>query len=213
MRLRMTVAVLLAACTVHSSPVAAENTTPADGIMLQVRMPVTSMSSLLNSAIGVPQFAVGLRRGHIAYGLGLGLSRAGYTDEYSGEGYHHEYTVDATLYQVAATGWYDFWRAPEGQTVGNIVASLQYGRVNYKQKSVTTGAYPYDYTQKGDGNLIGFLVGVGGDHYLGPHFALGLETGVEATFASDLKTENSAGRKTGFSSSVLYGATRATIIF
>lgn len=83
MRLPMIVVILLVACAVHGSPVAAEGTTPADGIMLQVRMPVTSVSSILNSAIGVPQFAVGLRRGRVAGGLGLGLSRAGYSDESS----------------------------------------------------------------------------------------------------------------------------------
>lgn len=32
MRLRMTVVVLLMTCAVHASPVAAEGTTPADGI-------------------------------------------------------------------------------------------------------------------------------------------------------------------------------------
>jgi hypothetical protein len=78
---------------------------------------------------------------------------------------------------------------------------------------VSSGIGAYDYENQGDGNLIGFLAGLGGDHYLGPHFSLGLETGVQMTFASDLKYEHSDGKKVGFSSSVLYGAKRATTIF
>jgi hypothetical protein len=214
MRASTVVITLLLSCMLFAAGASAEGAAPTSGVLVQVRMPVTSVSSLLNSAVGVPQFVVGLRSGRIAYGLGLGLSRAGYSDKASGPGYEREYKIGATLFQVAPTVWFDFWQAPDGQTTGNVVISGQYGRVTFKQENKGFDiSGPWDYESKGSGNLFGFLVGVGGDHHLGPHFALGLEAGVQGTFASDVKMDDGNSPKEGFSSSLLYGAMRATITY
>lgn len=110
--------------------------------------------------------------------------------------------------------WLDFWRSPDGQTTGNVVISGQYGRVNFKSESEDSGIDgSYDYVNKGSGNLFGFLVGFGGDHHLSPHFAVGLEAGVQGTFASDVKSDEEFSPKEGFSSSLLYGALRATLTY
>jgi hypothetical protein len=205
---------LLTICAAVAAVASAEDLAPARGFLVQVRMPVTSVSSLFNSAVGVPQFAVGLRRGHVAYGLGLGLSQAGYTDKYSGTGFESEYKLTATLFQVAPTVWLDFWRSPDGQTTGNLVVSGQYGRANFKQtNSGFDSGGSWSQESKSSGNLLGFLVGVGGDQHLSSHFALGLEAGAQGTFASDVKSGESGSPKVGFSSSLLYGALRATLTY
>lgn len=212
MRTSTVVITLLLSCVLFAASAWAEDAAPTSGVLVQVRMPVTSFSSLLNSAVGVPQFVVGVHHGRAAYGLGLGISQAGASEKYSGPGYESEYKLSATLFQVAPTAWFDFWRSPDGQTTGNVVISGQYGRVNFKSESKSSGIYGSDdHVTKGNGNLFGFLVGVGGDHYLSPHFALGLEAGVQGTFASDVKSGDSPTE--GFSSSLLYGAMRATITY
>ena len=214
MRASTVVLALLMSCMLFAAGASAEDAAPTRGVLVQVRMPVTSVSSLLNSAVGVPQFVVGMRHGRAAYGLGLGLSQAGASEKYSGPGYESEYKLSATLFQVAPTAWFDFWQAPDGQTTGNVVISGQYGRVNFKQENKGSGiSGSWDNESKGSGNLFGFLVGVGGDHHLGPHFALGLEAGVQGTFASDVKRDEGNSPKDGFSSSLLYGAMRATITY
>lgn len=75
MRTSTVVLALLMSCVLFAAGASAEDAVPAKGFLVQVKMPVTSLSSLLNSAVGVPQFAIGLRNGRIAYGLGLGSAR------------------------------------------------------------------------------------------------------------------------------------------
>ncbi|HVP14378.1 MAG TPA: hypothetical protein VMS88_02470 [Terriglobales bacterium] len=206
-------AFLLVLCTLPAAAWA-EAAAPAEGFLFQVRMPVTSISSLLNSAVGVPQFTVGIRRGRVAYGLGLGLSQAGTSENSSSTIYRHEYKLNATLFQVAPTLWYGFWRSADGTTTGDLAISGQYGRVSFKSESSGfDGIANYDYVTKGSGNLFGFLVGVGGDHHLSANFALGAEIGAQGTFASDVKSDQEFSPKEGFSSSLLYGALRATVTF
>lgn len=192
----------------------AEAVEPAHGMMIQVRMPVTSVSSLFNSALGVPQFSIGLSRGRTGLGLGVGVSQAGYDDKYSFADVESESKTNATLYQVAPTVWFEFWHAQDGSASGNIIASAQYGRINFKRTSTyRSPTSSSNYESKGNGNLFGFGLAVGGDHYLSPHFALGVEAGGQGVFASDIKTKGDTGHSSGFSSNLLYGAIRSTIVF
>ena len=78
----------------------------------------------------------------------------------------------------------------------------------------SNGFGSHDSETRGSGTLLGFNLEVGGDHYLSPNFALGLEAGADGTYALGVHSkDNPTNYKQGFASSLLYGALRATIVF
>ncbi len=215
---------LIVSCVLFPAMASATDEATPRGFFVQVNMPVTSISSLVSSAAGVPQFSLGIRRGHAAYGLGLGLSRTGFNTETSGGGYTSKTEMNALLFQVAPTAWIDFWRSADEQTVGNVALAFQYGRISGKTKdSFSAPSSSSSSEDKLTGNLFGFVVGVGGDHRVASNFAVGLEAGAQGVFGTDIKPGNTGagsgggggggGTKYGFSSSILYGAFRASITF
>ena len=61
------------------------------------------------------------------------------------------------------------------------------------------------------GTLYGFRVGLGGDHFFDRHFAIGVEGGFQATFATGIEEEG-ATRSIGVAANGTYGALRVTLV-
>ncbi len=205
----------LLTCLIGSSaPVAAQEDGPATGWFVQARMPVTTLSSLVSSTLGSPQFLVGVRRERSGFGLGVGVNRFSFTSENSGPGFSREDKTTATLFQIAPAAWFDFFTSPDGATVGNVLMSVGYGRLSTKQESkFSSPSGPGSSESKSSGSLVDLSVGLGGDHFLGPHFSLGVETGIHGAFAFDIKSDLGGGDKVGFSAALFYSGVRSTIVF
>ena len=218
MRAQILIVAVMAACVALASQAGAEGQVPAKGPMLQVCMPVTSLSSLAGSAMGLPQFAVGFRMEALTFGLGVGLARAGYSNKDSHDGFEHKYEVGATLLQFSPQAAYDFWRSPDASTVANLKAAVHVGMLFYREKHEDHYPFPYvsesySHENTGSGTLLGFGLAVGGDHYLSPNFALGLEMGADGSYALGVHDKDNKNNKNGFATSIFYGAIRSTIVF
>jgi hypothetical protein len=186
----------------------------ASGLMLQARM--QTQGSLLS--IGGSGFVFGYQGPSYAVGLGLGLTRVGFsTDEdVSGSG---------LLFQIQPTALIDVWKSSDGRARANVIAGVGYGRA-----SLTAKAPNENCTIDGLGNQVctttfeentasaGFvpvMVGFGGDYFLSRNFALGAEVGLQAAFTTGLEAKQGAVTNSIDASGnmqLAYGAVRATFV-
>jgi hypothetical protein len=110
---------------------------------------------------------------------------------------------------LGPAGWFDIWNSPDGMTRGNVALGLTLGRGSFTDE--------YDdgfFTDKDEasGTMLSFHAGLGGDHFLSPHFALGVEGGFQGTFALNLSEKGGPDDVT-LSASGLYGLFRTMIVF
>lgn len=194
-------------------PAVAQTEEPATGFALWVRMPVGFIQNAVASA-GSPQFAVGLRRDRFGLGLGLGFTVLRSSDKRFFDGQlQSEETLKATLFQVGPSGWLDIWHSADGRARGNIAASVSVGRLSASDKDKFRIDGTFDEIEtKSSGTLVGFHVGLGGDHFLHPHFSLGVEAGFQGNFVLDIEEEGN-GSTLGLWANGVYGAVRTMIVF
>jgi len=187
----------------------------ASGLMVQGRM--QAQGGLL-SVGGGPSFLLGYQGPSYAVGLGLGLTRIGFSAGNDGSG-------SVTLFQIMPTALIDVWHSADGRARANLIGGIGYGRASL---SVTNTGQNCNFdalgnevcTPSNDEETVsaGFLpvmIGFGGDYFLSRNFALGAEVGLQGAFTTGIKeTSNSASRSVEGSGNLqlAYGALRATFV-
>ena len=183
---------------------------PASGFVFQARMP--TLGSLTGSLFGTPGFLVGRRSGGLTIGAGLGLSRL--VVEVGDE------ETSLTVWQVQPMLQYDVWTSSDGLTSLDLVGGVGYGRASVEATETAVqcgaGSGGSSCNEEHDqitahGTVIPIRAGLGGNHFLSRHFALGLEAGWEMLMLSDLEAEGEE-IDGSFSSHLFYGLIRATIV-
>ncbi len=178
-----------------------ESKSPAVGFAIGLRAPVASARSVVTSVSSVPEFVVGYRGDRYAVGVGLGLVRAKAADDYE--------TITGNTFQIEPSACFDFWQSPDGFTRGNVSMGFGIGRASL------TDEYEGEYEDSKDEvscTLFSFHLGMGGDHFLSPHFALGAEGGFQGAFASNIKEKGNPDEHS-LSASGLYGMFRTMVVF
>lgn len=194
--------------------VSQEAPSPARGLTVWVRAGGGSAAELAGSAVAAPQLAIGSRSGSITLGIGLGVSRVSASDEsqYNATDRSTE-DLTATLFQVGPEALIDVWRSADGRTRGNVSAGVAYGRVKATDRTVDVfGGSTNTSESSTSGAMYTVRLGIGGEHWLHPNFALGFEAGLRFTAASDLKEEGTA-TTSGFGAAGSYAALRAQVVF
>lgn len=187
---------------------------PAMGFALWVRAPGRSLLDLASSVAGGPQFGVGFRRERLTLGMGFGFSVVRTSDKNQIDPQtSDEQKVNATAYQVGPQGSLDIWRSADGRVRGQIRAGISVGRFSLTD----TTAFRDPFGTSGSrtetrGTLVGAHLALGGEHFLHPHFALGIEGGLQGTFTLGVK-RTGTGRTLGLGASGAYGALRAMLVF
>lgn len=80
--------------------------------------------------------------------------------------------MSGTLSQASPAVWFDFWRSPDGTTLGNVLLMAGYGRVTtHSERTIASSGF-FDHSEDTDsGKVSGFGAGVGGEHFLSPNFS------------------------------------------
>jgi len=187
----------------------------ARGATIWIRSGGGSATELVGSVFAAPQFVIGERGDRFAFGVGLGFTRASENDEDEwGIGSRSEEKLTATLFQAGPEFLLDMWRSSDGRTRGNIGGGVSVGRVSIVEESMDTYSGQTQRSEsRSSGTLVTVRLGVGGDHFLDRHFALGLEAGVRATVALDIQEKGVPGNRIGFSAAGTYAALRAQVVF
>jgi hypothetical protein len=175
-----------------------------------IRVPGGTLEGLTASAVGAPQFTLGRRSARMSVGLGIGLTRAraGTSDPTSEE------SLSATSFQVGPALLLDVWRSPDGRTIGNVALGAAIGRLSATDEDTFRDPFTGQVTTtrtETTATLLGFHVGIGGEHFLSPHFAVGLEGGFQGTFAANVK-EQGTQDKASLNAQGAYGALRLRIV-
>ncbi|MBI4419662.1 MAG: hypothetical protein HY560_02455 [Gemmatimonadetes bacterium] len=191
---------------------AAQAEAPAVGFAVWVRAPGRSIQDLAGSAVGAPQFAIGVRRDRVALGVGVGLSLVRSSDEDSFAGSTTEQRIDVTAFQLGPSGLLDIWRSVDGRVRGQLAGGFALGRVSVTETDVFSDPSGTQRTvTKTSGTLLGFHAALGGEYFLHPHFALGVEAGFQGNFTLGLQ-EKGTNQSFSVGANGAYGALRAMIV-
>jgi hypothetical protein len=187
----------------------------ASGLMVQGRM--QAQGGLL-SVGGGPSFLLGYQGPSFAVGLGLGLTRVGFSAGNEGSG-------SVTLFQIMPTALIDVWRSSDGRARANLIGGIGYGRGS---ASVTNTGQDCDFDNLGNevctprndeqtvsAGFVPVMLGFGGDYFLARNFALGAEVGLQGAFTTgiDAKSNNLSRSVEGSANlQIAYGAVRATFV-
>ncbi len=188
----------------------------ASGLMVQGR--VQAQGGVLALG-GGPSFLLGYQGSSYAVGLGVGLNRIG------ASGASNEGSGSLTLFQLMPTAIIDVWRSRDGRARANVLGGVGYGRGSL---SLTASSRSCSFDAAGNemcttrqeeakasAGFVPFMLGFGGDYYLGRNFALGAEVGLSAAVTTGVSsTENGASRSVDASGNLqlAYGALRATFV-
>ncbi len=158
----------LAGALLMVGPQAAQSQEPSPGFALWVHSPVGFLQNAFSS-IGAPQFNAGFRGNNFGLGLGLGFTVLRSTEEnFFNAQLENKATFSATLFQIGPSGWVDVWHSPDGRARGNIVAGMSIGRLSGTDKNEFrsfNGAFETSESSV-SATLLGFHLGVGGEHFL-----------------------------------------------
>ncbi len=201
-----TVCAVLAAASVTAVSVAeAQENAPAQGIDLQVRVPVLPWGGAMQ------QLFVGYRAQSFTVGLGAGLLTLSWTGPTSA------YSTNLGSFGVAPTVFVPVWRSVDRASETYLTGSFAIGVLN----STTNSTYyppppgvPTTSTSSVNITYFGPSVGVGGQHFLSPTFAIGLEGGFSALFPSG-GSSSTGTTSSPFGSGVflsLYGTLTASLV-
>jgi hypothetical protein len=187
----------------------------ASGLMVQGRM--QAQGGLL-SVGGGSSFLLGYQGSSYAVGLGLGLTRVGFSAGEDGSG-------SVTLFQVMPTALIDVWRSADGRARANLIGGIGYGRgsvsVTDTDQNCSTDTQgnpvclPRNDEQTVSAGFVPVMLGFGGDYFLGRNFALGAEVGLQGAFTTgiDAKSNNLSQSVEGSANlQIAYGAVRATFV-
>jgi hypothetical protein len=185
--------------------------------MVQARM--QAQSSLLSLG-GGPGFLVGYYGPSVAVGVGLGLTRLGFSSKDDG-------SASASLVQIVPTLMFNVWHSADGRARASLLGGVGYERASVSTTNDTqncvfdpatggTRCTRGSRTETAGATLIPIMVGVGGDYFFSRNFALGAEGGLQAAFLTSVDSESSTGSTQTLDTSgdmeFAYGVIRATIV-
>lgn len=187
----------------------------ASGLMVQARMQTQGGLLSLGGGSG---FVFGYQGPSYAVGLGLGLTRIGFSSEGDTSG-------SVMLFQIQPTALIDVWRSSDGRARANIVGGVGYGRASLNAKTSfescsTDGLGNETCTTDledatASAGFVPVMIGFGGDYFLSRNFAIGAEVGLQAAFVTGIETsEGAVTNKVDASGNMqlAYGALRATFV-
>jgi hypothetical protein len=185
---RTACAVLAAASVTAVSVAEAQEGAPAQGIDLQVRVPVLPWGGAMQ------QLFIGYRAQAFTLGVGAGVLMLNWT----GPGASSNST-NLGSFSVAPTVFVPLWRSADRTSETYLTGSFAVGALT----STTNSTYyppppgmPTTVTGSTNITYLGPSVGVGGQHFLSPTFAIGLEGGFSALFPSGGSSSTSTGGTT-----------------
>lgn len=187
---------------------------PATGFAISVRIPNASLQEFFSTALGSPRFALGYRGKGWTWGMGLGLAELRASDKDSYGNWESKDSFRATLVQIEPSATADIWRSADSRTRGNLVVGLGVGRLSAVDKNTYRDFDGQLQTNesKSSGTLLGVRIGIGGEHFFDPHFAVGAEGGAQVSYALSVKGEGSTS-SAGAAANGTYGALRITVVF
>ena len=187
----------------------------ASGLMVQGRM---QAQGGLVSVGGGPSFVLGYQGPSYAVGVGLGLTRVGFSAGNDGSG-------SVTLFQIMPTALIDVWHSSDGRARANLIGGIGYGRgsvsvTETNQDCPPNGqgvpvCTPSNDEQTVSAGFVPVMLGFGGDYFLARNFALGAEVGLQGAFTTgiDSKSNNLSQSVEGSANlQIAYGAVRATFV-
>ncbi len=188
---------------------------PATGFAFWVRAPGGALQDLFSSGAGAPQFAVGYRGRRFGLGFGAGLTMLNQSDEDSFTGGTSKGELSLTMFQVGPSAWLDIWQSEDGRTAGSIVTTVSIGRLSASDKDefTPTGGQPQINEVKSTGTLLGVRLGLGGNHFLHRHFALGMEAGLQLLTAFGIEEEGFPDQKFGLGANGTYASFKIMVVF
>jgi hypothetical protein len=198
-----------------STPISNEG--HASGFMVQAR--VQTQSSLLSLG-GGSGFLFGYQGPSYSLGLGLGLTRIGFSSSEGGDN-----SGSLTLFQITPTATVDVWHSADGRARANLIGSVGYGRAslsaNTQSQNCSTDGLGNETctTSNQDTNasasVIPVTLGFGGDYFLSRNFALGAEFGLQALFITGVNSSSGGTSRSidaAANAQFGYGALRATFV-
>ena len=187
----------------------------ASGLMVQGRL--QAQGGLLPVG-GGPSFLLGYQGPSFAVGLGLGLTRIGFSAGNDGSG-------SVTLFQIMPTALIDVWHSSDGRARANLIGGIGYGRASLSvtgtgENCISDGlggetCTPSNNEQTASVGFVPVMLGFGGDYFLARNFALGAEVGLQGAFSTGINSEsNNVSRSVEGSANLqlAYGALRATFV-
>jgi len=177
------------------------------GFVLQTRLTTATILSAVGLA---PGLMVGFRSGDLTLGAGLGLTffQGSVTDPDPMFG--SEDGVNGYIIEILPTIAYDLWSSNDGNVRLNFVGALglAFGAVTTYTESV--GA-PTDEASASV-ILLPIRLGLGGDYYFHPNFALGAEVGMNLMFLLSTSSEPPSAAEIGGGTEGTYAAMRLTFL-
>jgi len=168
---------------------------PWHGFQIQGRMP----TQLGLTSIITPGFSVGYRTNKVVIGLQLGISEGKLSNDSETNAFQ--------LYSAMPTISDDLWLSADGRARMNVVVGIGYGRGSL-QSTDTANMQP---TSESDISFLTTLLGLGGDYYLSPNFALGVEIAAEIPVVLSV-TENGMDQSLGGFADAVHGVFRVTFV-
>lgn len=175
---------------------------PPDAWMMQARLPTTfGVDSLIN-----PGFAIGYRSGAIVLGAEIGLTGAKLTNTNSSGSSSSDSLL---LLQVLPMIYIDAWHSRDGRARMNLVGGLGFGRGSVTSESTDTSNLTSSSTTSV--LFMPILAGIGGDYYLSPNFAIGVELSAEIPIVLSV-TNDGTDQRVGGALESLHGLIRFTLV-
>lgn len=193
---------------------------PASGFVLQSRL--DTGLSLASSLVANPGFMVGYRAGSTTFGLGFGYMRLSVGEEVTrdaapsttpgapaAKSVTTEDTTTLSAFQLLPTVMFDLWNSADERVRMNAAVSLGYARVQVTEE-YDNGTKSSEDKESID--LLPVRVGVGGDFFLHPNFALGAELGLQGLFLVGSSADEGSSSETSANFNATYAALRATVV-
>ncbi len=183
-------------------PVPPARTGPLDAWQLQARLPTNfGVDSLINSG-----FVISHRSGAITLGAEIGLTGAKLTDDNPGG----DSTTDSLLlFQVMPMIYVDVWHSRDERARLNLVGGLGIGRGSVTTE--TTDTMNLTTTSTTSILFMPVLAGIGGDYYVSPNFAVGVELSAELPIVLSVSSDNTD-EKIGGALESVHGIIRFTFV-
>lgn len=210
------VVLVLCLTNIASPQAAAQSDAPiATGLAVWVRAPGGAIQDLFSSAAGAPQFAIGYRGNRYGLGFGVGFTAVRISDEDSFADSRSKQESTLTMFQLGPSGWLDIWHSEDDRTRAHLAATVSIGRFSVSEKDeFSFGGQPAQVNEsEANGTLIGIRIGIGGEHFLHEHFALGFEAGFQGIFVRDIEDDVSSNQSISLGANGAYSALRLMLVF
>jgi len=175
---------------------------PPDAWLMQARLPTSfGVDSIID-----PGFAIGHRSGSLVIGAQLGLTGARLTNTNTSGSSSSDSLL---LIQVMPMIYVDVWHSRDNRARMNLVGGVGFGRGSVTSDSTDT--MNLTTTTTTSVLFVPILAGIGGDYFLSPNFALGVELSAEIPIVVSV-TSDGTDRKIGGALESVHGLIRFTLV-